>query len=259
MRPSSLSRRAACSVMRACAPRILGRQRRGCRGERGAARAGRACSGCRPLPLAGVQRRQMSGALRNVPSPEQGTSQSTRSKRTASPCGARCRGRRRAGRTGAPARPGGGTRAWASRMAGKTVASWLVTTSAGLVMRLVWCVSRWQRCASASLATMRPARAARARVRLRGAAGRSGPGEGGPGAAPEGSASLWCSISRICTVLEPGEAHVSSTCAARSRGGPATREAGVGQAPAAGAPGARAARPAAAPAPWTRPGNAGRG
>jgi len=39
MRPSSLSRRAACSVMRACAARILGRQRRG--PQRGARRGAR--------------------------------------------------------------------------------------------------------------------------------------------------------------------------------------------------------------------------
>lgn len=45
----------------------------------------RACSPCRPLPLAGDQRRQMSGALRMVPSPEHGTSHRMRSKRMASP------------------------------------------------------------------------------------------------------------------------------------------------------------------------------
>lgn len=43
------------------------------------------CRPCRPLPLAGDQRRQMSGALRMVPSPEHGTSHRMRSKRMASP------------------------------------------------------------------------------------------------------------------------------------------------------------------------------
>ena len=44
-----------------------------------ACRAMRSCRGCSPLPLPGVQRRQMSGALRMVPSPLQGTSQRMRS------------------------------------------------------------------------------------------------------------------------------------------------------------------------------------
>ena len=46
----------------------------------------RSCSGCSPLPLGAAQRRQMSGALRSVPSPEQGTSHSTLSNLNASPC-----------------------------------------------------------------------------------------------------------------------------------------------------------------------------
>ena len=43
------------------------------------------CRLCRPLPLATVQRRHMSGAFRIVPSPLHGTSQSTRSNAIAEP------------------------------------------------------------------------------------------------------------------------------------------------------------------------------
>ncbi len=47
---------------------------------------GHACSGCSALPFLALQRFQMSGALRIVPSPEQGTSHSTRSYLYACPC-----------------------------------------------------------------------------------------------------------------------------------------------------------------------------
>ena len=46
----------------------------------------RSCSRCRPLPLEATQRRQMSGALRSVPSPEHGTSHRILSYLKASPC-----------------------------------------------------------------------------------------------------------------------------------------------------------------------------
>jgi hypothetical protein len=44
-----------------------------------------------------------------------------------------------------------------ARSRGIMVASWLVMASAGLHSRLVWCVSRLQRLASASFATTTPA------------------------------------------------------------------------------------------------------
>ena len=54
----------------------------------GVRRAG-TCSGCRELPLVAVHRRQMSGAFRMVPSPEQGTSHRILSKaRQPWPCSA---------------------------------------------------------------------------------------------------------------------------------------------------------------------------
>ena len=75
----------------------------------------RSCSGCRPLPRLGDQRRHRSAALRSVPSPEHGTSASTRSKSSASGC-----------RTEQPRGPG----------TGKVAASWHVTSSAGEARRL---------------------------------------------------------------------------------------------------------------------------
>jgi hypothetical protein len=70
------------------------------------------CNPCRPLPPLCVQRRQMSGALRIVPSPEHGTSHKMRSKRTV-PCAA--------------------SLAWPDgRTSGKRCPSWLVTSRQGL-------------------------------------------------------------------------------------------------------------------------------
>mmetsp|Transcript_31227 Transcript_31227/g.99591 ORF Transcript_31227/g.99591 Transcript_31227/m.99591 type:complete len:242 (-) Transcript_31227:201-926(-) len=107
-------------------------------------------------------RRQRSGALRRVPSPEQGTSQRMRSNWM--PCPLGC---------------------LADLSPGNFCASWLVTRRQGEHMRLVWWTRRWQRCASASLATT----------------------------IPEGSLYMlpWWSISRSWNVLEPGAAHMSST------------------------------------------------
>mmetsp|Transcript_36854 Transcript_36854/g.65989 ORF Transcript_36854/g.65989 Transcript_36854/m.65989 type:complete len:216 (+) Transcript_36854:373-1020(+) len=109
MRPPILSSRAACRVIRTC-------------------------NGCRATPLLVFHLRQMSGALRSVPSPQQGTSHKMRSNRRDFSSGS----------------------ALSRGTCGKYCPSWLVTSRQGEQMRLVWCVSRLQRCMSASLATTRP-------------------------------------------------------------------------------------------------------
>lgn len=88
------------------------------------------CSECSPLAIPGPHFRQISGALRSVPSPEQGTSQRIRSNLT-----------------GFPSSPGTEGKAWPS---------WLVTTIEGVQSRLVWWVRRLHRWKSASFATTKP-------------------------------------------------------------------------------------------------------
>mmetsp|Transcript_160 Transcript_160/g.660 ORF Transcript_160/g.660 Transcript_160/m.660 type:complete len:287 (+) Transcript_160:509-1369(+) len=97
----------------------------------------RVCRRWRPLALATFHLRQMSGALRMVPSPEHGTSHSTRSKRTASES---------SGRPSTQRRP----------TMGKDCASCCVTSRLALFTRFVWWMSRWQRCTLTSLATTMP-------------------------------------------------------------------------------------------------------
>lgn len=91
------------------------------------------CSACSPIPCAADHLRHTSGDLRRVPSPEQGTSARTRSKRTGE----------------APFAPPPGV--------GKKAASWQETTSPGDANLAVVCASMLARRASRSLATTQPA------------------------------------------------------------------------------------------------------
>ena len=111
-RPPTLSRRAACDAISSC-------------------------SVCRSTPDAGVHFFHRSGDLRNVPSPEHGTS-------------ARMRSNLYGSRFDDPPASSVGYRV------GNFCAWWLVTMSAGELLRLVWCVSRLARCRDASLATTTP-------------------------------------------------------------------------------------------------------
>mmetsp|Transcript_32821 Transcript_32821/g.103050 ORF Transcript_32821/g.103050 Transcript_32821/m.103050 type:complete len:258 (-) Transcript_32821:177-950(-) len=127
------------------------------------------------FPAPAVHRRQMTGFLRSVPSPEQGTSHRTRSKRS-----------------GAAAAP-------SPTASGKRRASCEVTTSDGECSLAAREASSWQRLTSASLATRRPRASSRLRTGARAAASVF--------AIRAGAAS----ISRICCAFEPGLAHISST------------------------------------------------
>lgn len=79
--------------------------------------------------------RQMSGALRSVPSPLHGTSHRMRSNMSPS--------------SFLPPRP-------LRFSSGKFCASWFVTMIDGLDIRFVWWINRWHRCTSASFAMTKP-------------------------------------------------------------------------------------------------------
>mmetsp|Transcript_14176 Transcript_14176/g.38983 ORF Transcript_14176/g.38983 Transcript_14176/m.38983 type:complete len:231 (-) Transcript_14176:413-1105(-) len=88
------------------------------------------CKGWRPLPFPTLHLGQMSGALRMVPSPEQGTSHRMASNWNVLPP--------------------------LDTISGKFCASWLVTSRPGELARLVWCVRRLHRLRSTSLAMTNP-------------------------------------------------------------------------------------------------------
>eukprot|EP00966_Prymnesium_polylepis_P291064 6722494-Prymnesium_polylepis.1 len=129
------------------------------------------------LPGPADHRRQMTGDLRSVPSPEQGTSQSTRSK----------------------ARGAGGPPTAVGSSSGKSRASWFVTTSPVESNLPARDVSRWHRFSSASFATTIPREGA----------------PWLPTSAVPPAPSPSSSISSSCCVFEPGDAHMSSTAMPR--------------------------------------------
>mmetsp|Transcript_47801 Transcript_47801/g.152518 ORF Transcript_47801/g.152518 Transcript_47801/m.152518 type:complete len:205 (-) Transcript_47801:389-1003(-) len=121
----------------------------------------------------GRQPARSCGALRMVPSPLQGTSQSTRSK---------------------PPPKGGSDRAL-----------WWITSPAGCRTRSTWWASMQHRRPSSSLATTAPARSTASALSV---AGSAAPASSAP-EADSGRAAA--TASRSCSVFMPGEAQVSST------------------------------------------------
>ncbi len=269
MRPSSLSRRAACSVMRACAARILGRQRRGPqRGARRGARRARlqrvqaVAVGGRPA-APDVRRLAQRAVARAGHVAEHAVEAHGLALRRALP-GASAR---RAYRCAGPARRRGAAGPARRRGARLCVADG--GEDGGVV------VGHDERGAGHALGVVREQVAA-LRVGVVGddkacvGGARACPAarRGGAQRARRGGGRRRTGGQRVTLVQHLQDLHrLGAGRGARVQHlrGPSARWAGDtrgwGEAagPAAGAPGARAARPAAAPAPWTRPGNAGRG